>query len=309
MLFKRKWFMFMILIVVLLLASGKISVIRQYSSDVIDKMEIKWRDWKTPELAGLEGKAVLVMDRDSGKILYEDHMNRKMYPASTTKILTALILLESGDVGDIVTVGSEVERRTADESSAGLYEGEKLSVKDLIAAMLLPSGNDAARTAAIYVAERKTGQQMEPAEAIRYFAGLMNERAKQLGANHSHFVNPHGLHDPDHYSTAKDLAAIAREAMNHPEIRAVLKETVHQVHQPGQRKATFDNRNKLLQKRGPWYYQGATGMKTGYTDEASYCFVGAASRNDKNLISVVLHSTEDGVWNDTIKLLNYGFGS
>lgn len=307
--FRKKRYFLLILIILIFLFHDKLSFqnVQKHGNAFIQQVEQKWRGVRTPELAGVEGQAVLIMDRDSGELLYSDNGKKKMYPASTTKILTALILLERSSPDDTVTVGDEVLLRTSDESSAGLVQGERLTVRDLTAAMMLPSGNDAARTAAVYVAELETGTQQSPEQAMSYFAELMNEKAKKLGAVKSHFVNPHGLHDPDHYSTAYDMALIAREAMKLEEFNEIVGESEYAAAAQGQGEHLFQNRNKLLNSRGEWFFQGANGIKTGYTEKAGYCLVGSATREERELITVVLHSTEQGVWSDTVKLLDYGF--
>ncbi|GAA0134279.1 hypothetical protein YSY43_11190 [Paenibacillus sp. YSY-4.3] len=306
---RKKWLALFVVVGLLLLANyPQLDHLNLNASALMNKAKTQWRMITASKLSGVEGKAMLVMDRESGKIIYAHNDKKRMYPASTTKILTALVVLERGSLDELVTVGKEVRLRTADESTAGLQEGDRLSVRDLIAAMMLPSGNDAARTAAVFIAEKETGRKQEPEEAIAYFAGLMNQRAKELGAKNSHFVNPHGLHDPDHYTTARDMAAIAKAAMSHEAFQDIVGEAVHYREGTGTTSA-FRNRNRLIQSDNEWYFQGANGIKTGYTEKAGYCLVGSAVRNDKELISVVLHSTELGVWSDSVKLLDYGFQS
>ncbi|UQZ86688.1 D-alanyl-D-alanine carboxypeptidase DacB precursor [Paenibacillus konkukensis] len=254
----------------------------------------------------IQGEAGLLMDEKTGKILFDKNENRRLYPASTTKIVTALVALEKAEPNERVTVGDEVDLRTADESTAGLKKGQKLSLRDLLSAMLLPSGNDAARTVARYIASKETGRSLSAEESIRYFASLMNDKAAQLGAVSSHFVNPHGLHDPQHYTTARDLAVIARAAMGVPEFRSIVSEAEHTVSSSSAR-LVLANRNKLLQAGSDYYMRGANGIKTGFTDEAGYCLVASASRGGRELIAVVLKSTESDVWLDSQKLLEYGF--
>lgn len=305
----KKRYLILLFIILIFVYHEKLSFayVQEKGAKLIDRMEQKWRDIRTPELPGLEGQAVLIMDKTSGEILFSDHANQKMYPASTTKILTALLLLEKSDPDALVTVGDEVLLRTPDESSAGLVPGETMTVRDLAAAMMLPSGNDAARTAAAYVTRLETGESRSPEQAIAYFAEIMNEKARGLGAKHSHFTNPHGLHDPGHYTTASDIALIAREAMKNEEFSAIVGEAVYSAADEDEGIHIFQNRNQLLNDTGEWYFQGANGVKTGYTEKAGYCLVGSAARDGKELITVVLHSSEQGVWSDTIKLLDYGF--
>lgn len=251
----------------------------------------------------IKGEAGVLMDEDSGKILYSKNGNERLYPASTTKILTALIALKKGKVNDLVPVGDEVHIRESEESSAGLKQGQVLPLNVLLRAMLLPSGNDASRTIAVYIARKDSGQaNMSTDQALKYFAELMNKQAVKLGAKHSHFVNPHGLHQDNHYSTAKDLAIIAREARKNAEFRKVVSEESYKGST-----FTFYNRNELVNRNSENYFEGANGIKTGFTDEAGYCLVSSASRNRKHLIAVVLHSTKDDVWNDSKALLEKGF--
>ncbi|WP_164515141.1 D-alanyl-D-alanine carboxypeptidase family protein [Paenibacillus lentus] len=308
---RKKWLAILAVIALLLFLSNNLQLDRLHprAAALMNKIEEKWRGIKTPQLSGLEAHAVLVMDQDSGKVLYAYNDKKKMYPASTTKILTALILLEKGDPDELVTIGGEASLRTLGESSSGLQEGDRLSVQDLVAAMMLPSGNDAARTAAIYIAEKEMGHKLETEKALAYFAEMMNQRAKELGAKNSHFVNPHGLHHPDHYTTAQDMAAIAMAAMNNELFQTIVSAPVYDNHGRERTLSAYHNRNKLIQPDNEWYFKGANGVKTGYTEMAGYCLVGSAVRNDKALITVVLHSTELGVWSDSIKLLDFGFHS
>jgi D-alanyl-D-alanine carboxypeptidase len=251
----------------------------------------------------INGEAGVLMDENSGEILYAKNANERLFPASTTKILTALIALNKGNINDTVHIGDEVTLREPDESSAGLKPGQSLSLKVLLRAMLLPSGNDAARSVAVYVAKKESNNpQMSSKEALDYFAQLMNQEANRLGVKHSHFVNPHGLHNPNHYSTAKDLALIAREARRNSEFREIVSEEMYK-----DANHTYYNRNELVNRGSQNYYQGANGIKTGFTDQAGYCLVSSASRNGKNLIAVVLHSTNSDVWSDSTAMLEYGF--
>ncbi|WP_334072849.1 MULTISPECIES: D-alanyl-D-alanine carboxypeptidase family protein [Paenibacillus] len=306
---KTKWVIGLLVLALILIAAEKrpLEQIREKGAVLVALVEEEIRSLRHSDIPGLEGQAVLVMDRNTGEVIYSEQGKKKMYPASTTKILTAVILLENSRPDASVTVGNEVLRRAADESSAGLVPGETLTVKELAAAMLLPSGNDAARTAAAYVARLKSGKDLEPEEANAVFAELMNERAKAIGAKRSHFVNPHGLHDPNHYTTANDMALIAREAMDNADFRAIVSESQYDATSDERHVRHFENRNKLLDRGGDWYFQGANGIKTGYTEKAGYCFVGSAVQDGKELITVVLNSSEQGVWSDTVKLLEYGF--
>ncbi|CAM3682269.1 D-alanyl-D-alanine carboxypeptidase family protein [Marinicrinis lubricantis] len=255
----------------------------------------------------LIASSAILIDRETGNILFYKNDKEKVYPASTTKILTALVALDKGDPDEIVTVGNEVHLRTEGESTAWLWEGQQMPLRDMIAAMMLPSGNDAARTLAVHISRKVSGSsEMSAEQAIAYFAELMNKKAHLLGANDSHFVNPHGLHDPDHYTTARDLALIAKEAMNEPLLLDIVSSSRYEANTSSQA-VTYTNRNHLLDPASPYFFEGANGIKTGFTDEAGYCLVSSAQRGDTSLIAVVLHSTTEGVWQDARNLLTYGF--
>jgi len=250
----------------------------------------------------IEGEAAIVLDADSGKVLFAKAGDARMYPASTTKMMTALLALELGDLEELVAVGEEARPTTSDESVAGLTVGTTMTLRDLLSGLMLPSGNDAARVIAKHIAEKSEGGPVEDWNAA--FAALMNAKAKKLGARDTHFANPHGLHDPEHYSTAYDLALIAREAMRNPAFREIVASSAY-VTEAGD--ASFGNRNKLLDEGGEEYFRGANGVKTGYTSAAGYCLVASAEREGRELISVVLRSTEEALYSDTRRLLMYGF--
>ncbi|MFC5648928.1 D-alanyl-D-alanine carboxypeptidase family protein [Paenibacillus solisilvae] len=303
----RKSFISIMVLLVSYAAISNWSTLQEITSDGVQALAaITTEHNEGIAVQDVQGEAALVMDEKTGRILFSKNIHEKLYPASTTKMLTALIALEKGNPNDRVTVGDEVRMRTSDESSAGLYEGEQLTLKDLLAALLLPSGNDAARTIARYVMSQETGKTLPAEQAIDEFAKLMNKRAGALGAKESHFVNPHGLHDPNHYSTAYDLALIAKEARKNKLFRTLVSETEYQIH-AGSGAQTLVNRNKLLQQDSGFYYKRASGIKTGFTSEAGYCVVASASSNAKQLIAVVLQSTSTGVWSDAESLLQLGF--
>ncbi|MBO0992504.1 D-alanyl-D-alanine carboxypeptidase family protein [Bacillus sp. SD088] len=250
----------------------------------------------------IEGEAAIVLDEKTGETLFAKNENKKLYPASLTKLLTALVVLEKADLDERVTVGDEVYLQSDDEVRVGLFEGQVLTVEDLLGAMLMQSGNDAARTLAIYTAHKEKGTDYSALKSIQYFAQLMNVKAIELGAAHSHFVNPHGLHDPNHYSTAKDLAEIALAVKKEKSLTELLAQTAYSSNTH-----TYQNRNQLLHMNSPYYYKSATGLKTGFTDQAGYCLVSSAEEKDQSLITVVLQSGKERVWEDAIALLDFGF--
>ncbi|MBS4220575.1 D-alanyl-D-alanine carboxypeptidase [Bacillus sp. FJAT-49711] len=248
----------------------------------------------------ISGEAAVLMDENTGKVIFSKHENEKLFPASTTKLLTALVVLDKSEPEEKVKIGEEVYLETKGEARAGLFEGQIQTVEELLAAMLLQSGNDAARSLAVYTANQD--KQMSELEALSYFADLMNKKAKEIGAIYSHFVNPHGLHDADHFSTAYDIALIAKEAKQNELINKLVSQSVFSTNTH-----TYQNRNQLLNPNSHYYYEAATGLKTGFTDQAGYCLVSSAKRGKRELIAVVLHSGKESMWTDSISLLDYGF--
>ncbi|MBO9609415.1 MAG: D-alanyl-D-alanine carboxypeptidase [Paenibacillaceae bacterium] len=265
----------------------------------------------TPAIGSLDAKAAIVIDAASGDVLYRAADTKRVYPASTTKVLSALVAIERGNLNDIVTVGDEVKPEEADESSAGLVPGERLKLVDLIGAMLLPSGNDAARAVAVYIGRQsEKSPTLSAAKATRAFVTLMNARAKQAGATGSNFVNPHGLHNANHYTTARDMALIAQAAMKLPAFQTIVAKRSYDAKLQGKGGSLpLVNRNLLLQPDSGYYVQGVSGVKTGFTDQAGYCLVSSATRGGSSIIAVAMHSTSVGVWTDSAQLLAYGFNT
>lgn len=245
----------------------------------------------------ITGKSAILIDAQNGQVLYAKNADAHMFPASTTKILTAIIALERGGLSDQVTVPREAT--TAGGSAIGLQEGEKLTLKDLLYAMLLASANDAAVTVADHIAG-----------SVPAFAALMNEKARQIGARESHFVNPDGMPDPRHFTTARDLAIITRYAMQNAEFRKIVDTRYKNISRPdadrskGPPQEYLWNHNKLLH-----LYDGTIGVKPGYTVEAGQCLAAAAQRHGRELIAVVLDSQGAAIYSDTEALFNYGFSS
>ena len=206
--------------------------------------------------------------------------------ASTTKIMTALVALENSSLDEKV----EIDTRAVgtEGSSAYLKAGELITMEELIYALLLQSANDAAEAIAYHIAG-----------SIEGFAELMNERAERLALSDTHFQNPHGLDDKEHYTTARELAIIARESLRCEELSTALK-TYKRTFTDGERTRTYVNHNKLLR-----LYDGAVGVKTGFTKRSGRCLVGAAEKDGLLLISVTLDAPSD--WSDHEKMLDYGF--
>ena len=218
--------------------------------------------------------AVLLMNADTGEILYEENADVKMEIASTTKILTAIAVIENADIFMTYTIPKEAVG--VDGSSIYLQTGDKWRILDLLYGLILRSGNDAAVALAIATSG-----------SVSEFASLMNRTAEKAGAVNSHFVNPHGLHDADHYSTARDLAKITAYAMKCPIFAEICGTKTHRCEIEkglGREKVTFYNKNKLL-----YSYPRATGVKTGYTKYSGRCLVSAAEDGGVRLVCVALN--------------------
>lgn len=230
----------------------------------------------------ISAQKAIVMDASTGRILYEKDADSRSLIASTTKIMTALIICEQCNVLDRMQIPKEAVG--IEGSSMYLKEGEILTLQDLLYGMMLHSGNDAAMALAIYCAGTVEG-----------FAQLMNDKARTLGMNGSHFENPNGLDSPNHYSTARDLAVLTAYAMKNPIfVQTVSTKTVT----IGQR--SLRNHNKLL-----WQIDGAEGVKTGYTKAAGRILVSSAQRQGRRLIAVTINDGND--WADHKALLEDGF--
>ncbi|MDR7490082.1 MAG: D-alanyl-D-alanine carboxypeptidase family protein [Armatimonadota bacterium] len=234
--------------------------------------------------------SALLMDVRTGEVLWARAPDLPRPPASTTKILTALLAAERLRLQDPVTVSGRAEAQR-NGSAIGMRQGEVWSVEALLHALLLHSANDAA----VALAEAVSG-------SVEAFAAEMTRRARALGARRSTFVNPHGLHDPGHLTTARDLALIARGALRHPVIDAIVRQPTWRLVRPGQPPVELINRNRLL-----WLYAGADGVKTGWTAQSGPSLVASATRGGRRLIAVVLNSNE--VFGDAARLLDYGFAA
>lgn len=228
------------------------------------------------------------MDAQTGKVVWAKNRDLPLAPASTVKILTALVVLERSRIDEVVAIPAEALRVSG--AKAQLQAGEKRKVGDLLHAMMLGSGNDAALALGLH-----------GAKSLSRFVEQMNRKARALGAVHSHFANPTGMPHPSQRTTAHDLALIGKASMENAELRRIVGTRTYPW-KSLQRQMTLTNSNKLLGA-----YEGAIGVKTGNTREAGYCLVAAAERGGKAYIAVVLNSGEKTVWQDAMKLLDYGF--
>ena len=275
---------------------------------------------KSAEPPVIKSESVVLTDQKTGKVLYEKDSHKRLYSASITKILTALLIIDNIDLNETITVGKEIDLVAHDASDAGLTIGEKLSGQDLIWALMLPSGNDAAYTAAVAIARKKTGNaSMSIQEAVKYFSDMMNKRAQDIGAKESSFVNPDGYPEDNHYSTAYDLALIAGETMKNAHFREVVGTYAYTAKDEASSQSsvkskkeppTWYNKNQLINKKSKYYYMYATGIKTGYTSLAGYCLASSASKNEMDLIAIVLKAgKEETRLVDSKNLFEYGFNN
>ena len=240
------------------------------------------------EAPAVPGRAAVLIDGLTGRVLYEKNGDAALPMASTTKILTALVALKEGDLADMVMV--QPEAQGVEGSSVWLSAGEVHTLEDLLYALMLRSGNDAATAIALHIGGD-----------VPSFAWLMNAYARRLGAQNSNFVNPHGLHHDQHYTTAKDLGRLAYHAMHMPDFERIVSAKYHTIPWEGHEwDRAMKNKNKLL-----WSLEGANGIKTGYTKKAGRCLVGAAKRADLQFISVVLNCGP--MFETASDLLEYGF--
>jgi D-alanyl-D-alanine carboxypeptidase (penicillin-binding protein 5/6) len=233
-------------------------------------------------------RSAVLLDQATGRILFSKNAHEVLPMASTTKIMTAILALESGRLEDVVTVSEYAS--LVEGSGVDLEAGEEKTLEELVFGLILRSGNDAATA----IAEHLGG-------SVEKFAVMMTRRAKELGAAQTKFMNPHGLHHEEHYTTAYDLALIAAHAMSIPkfqEVSATREIKISWTGKPYDR--LLRNQNKLLT-----LYDGADGIKTGWTTPAGRCFVGSAARDDWRLISVVLNAPE--MWEDAIRLMDFGY--
>lgn len=259
-----------------------------------------WAGW--PQGPATYGEAAIVMEAESGAILYAKNIDGKGYPASITKVLTALIALENGSLSDKITfTQSCIDFLEYGDAHIGMTTGEEITLNDALHALLLASANEVA-----YAIGDNTG------EGYEWFINQMNTRAKELGAVHSNFVNTNGLNDENHYTTARDMALITRELYTkHEEFKTIsqtLQYTIPPTNlQPESR--IFQQKHKMFYESNEYYYPYVTAGKTGYTEQAMNTLVTCAEDGNMKLICVVLKTHGRNVYTDTKALLEYGFAN
>lgn len=253
----------------------------------------------------INSEAGILVEVNTGRILYEKNSTKQMYPASTTKILTAILVLENCNLTDMVTVRETALANIPDGYvTCNLQINEELSVKDLLYALMIPSANDAAYVLAEHIAG-----------SVDSFSTMMNDKARELGCTSTHFVNPNGIHDDSHYSTAYDLYLIANYCMKNETFREIVATTEYTL--PATEKYPTADRvlkttNELIKPNSRGYFKNAIGIKTGYTSKAGNCLVAGSSRDGLEFIAVVLNggttdSGENARYADSKKLFNYAY--
>ncbi|MGG0796355.1 D-alanyl-D-alanine carboxypeptidase family protein [Brevibacillus laterosporus] len=243
-------------------------------------------------LEEIKGEGAILMDGSSGTVLFEKNPQQYLFPASITKIATAIYAIENGNIKDIATVSNKA--RTVEGSRVYLAEGEQVSMRNLLFGLILNSGNDAA----IVIAEHMAG-------STEAFAEKVNAYLKEkVGVKNTHFTNPHGLHDENHYTTAADMAKIAQYAMKNPLLREIAGTKRYEWHQK-EWDTVLVNHNKMLTT-----YEGTTGLKNGFTDQARNTLVVTAKRGDTELIAVTMKAPSNVVsYQDVHKMLDFGFAN
>lgn len=261
-------------------------------------------------IPNVESPAAILMDLNTEKILYEKNINEKMYPASLTKVMTAILTLENCELNEVATVSYDaVMSISSGYVTANLQIGEEVTVEQLLYVLMVGSANDSA----VVLAEHISG-------SVEDFANLMNEKAKEIGCTSTNFLNPYGAHDENHYSTAYDLALMARYAMQNETFRTLVSTTSYKL--PATNKYEKEDRlftttNALLMvsnntRADNYYYKYATGIKTGFTTPAKNCLIASANKGNLELLTVVLGAgqNDEGLSNrylDTINLFEYGY--
>lgn len=248
-------------------------------------------------------KNVVVMNADTNTLLYQKSSTDKIAPASTAKMITALTVLDYCSPEDELTVGTEIELMHEDSSRAWLNKGDILTVRQLLVALLLPSGNDAAYTLAVNTGKKIAGDsRLTNEQAIDVFMDKVNEKAIMLGAENSNFVVPDGYDAEGQYTTAYDLAIIAQACLDDPYISEISASyTLYQKWVSG-REVTYNNSNELLNPNSQYYYPEAIGLKTGASTLAGNCLVSAAVINGETYICVMMGSTADDRFTDSITI-------
>lgn len=256
-------------------------------------------DW--PAGPSVQAQGAILMDADTGTVLWGQNIHNQYFPASITKVMTALLVIETCSLDETVTFShNAVFNVESGSSNAGINEGDKLSVRDCLYALLLKSANESANALAEHVAG-----------STEAFADMMNVRAKELGCTNTHFANPSGLNNPEHYTSPYDMALIARAAFNNPVFEDIDSTTFYKLPPNSINKEglTIYPGHKMMRKSTPFYYPGIIGGKTGYTTLAGNTLITCAEKNGLRLITIILKGSTPQYWADTKNLLDFGFSN
>lgn len=252
---------------------------------------------KASDALNLNAESAILIDAASGKILYEKDPDTKLPMASMTKIMSMLLIMENINNGTLSYTDKVIISKNASGmggSQVFLQEGEEYKVEDLLKCIAVSSANDAV----VAMAEKVSG-------SVEAFVELMNQKAQELGLTNTHFANPHGLDNENHYSTARDMSRLAQELLKHEDILRFTSIYEDYLTKPNGSQVWLVNTNRLVR-----FYEGVDGLKTGYTTDAGYCLTATAKKNDFRIISVVMKASEaDARSKDTATLLSYGFNS
>jgi D-alanyl-D-alanine carboxypeptidase (penicillin-binding protein 5/6) len=263
-------------------------------------------DIDNPDIS-IDAEAAILFDAATKQVLYYKNPVKAAFPASTLKLLTAIVVLNWCTVDEEVTIGDEIKLIASDSTRAYLVQGEVLTIRDLLEAMLLPSGNDAAYAVAAYVGRKSLSNPLASREeAVTEFIRLMNERAKELGVKNSCFKTPDGYDAIGQYTTAYDMGLIGMAAAGYDTIVEIARHSRISTTFISGEEVTWKNTNKLISRYSGEYYSHAIGLKTGTSTMAGRCIVAAAKSEDRKVVCVILDSTIAGRWEDAIRLLKYG---
>lgn len=276
-----------------------------------DLHPVEYKESSTTFDKSVNAQAAVLVDLKTKNILFGKNINEKRCPASTTKLMTALTVLQVMNLNDVVVVGNEVNMIASDSSKAGFSKGQIVTVEELLNGMLICSGNDAA-----YILAKATGKEIfdnnianegkkfTDAQCVERFVLEMNKNVRDMELDNTHFTSPDGYDDNNQYTTASDLSKIAIEAYSNQTIAKICKKQSYKSETLGK---TWTSTNELLNKKSDFYYKYCVGLKTGSTDEAGKCLVSVGKKDAAECVSVVLGDDSDEQrWKDTKMLLEYG---
>lgn len=250
-------------------------------------------------------KACALYCVDGHAMLSTENARTKIAPASLTKLMTSCVALRNISADEVITVGTERWLTAEGSSVSFILPGHRLKLYDLLSGMLMVSGNDAAYTTAVYTARKVSGEELSDEQAVEYFCKMMNELAAELEMHDSHFANPDGWDDPEHYTTASDLVKLAEYALTFPEIRKIAQTQQRFVVFESGESITWTNSNKLIDPNSRFYCSEAIGLKTGTTKNAGNCLIGAFVKDGKTYITVAAGCASDiGRYRKTLKLVD-----